>query len=108
MEKSHEIAQEVAGKMPRASELTYALVNQAAGCTLTFRIPGYVTVLLGRALEWHSRGQRFDPAYLHHHRECEENLTSLEVGFLLYAAIAEMSSPALNCSKSMLKSICSR
>ena len=66
MEKSHEIAQEVAGKMPRASELTYALVNQAAGCTLTFRIPGYVTVLLGRALEWHSRGQRFDPAYLHH------------------------------------------
>lgn len=35
----------------------------------------------GRALEWHSRGQRFDPAYLHHHRECEENLTSLEVGF---------------------------
>ena len=21
----------------------------------------------GRALEWHSRGQRFDPAYLHHH-----------------------------------------
>ena len=20
----------------------------------------------GRALEWHSRGQRFDPAYLHH------------------------------------------
>ena len=21
--------------------------------------------LLGRALEWHSRGQRFDPAYLH-------------------------------------------
>ena len=21
---------------------------------------------LGRALEWHSRGQRFDPAYLHH------------------------------------------
>ena len=62
----------------------------------------------GRALEWHSRGQRFDPAYLHHHRECEENLTSLEVGFLLYAAIAEMSSPVLNCSKSILKSICSR
>ena len=21
---------------------------------------------VGRALEWHSRGQRFDPAYLHH------------------------------------------
>ena len=26
---------------------------------------GYATDLLGRALEWHSRGQRFDPAYLH-------------------------------------------
>ena len=66
---------------------------------------GYVTDTTGRALEWHSRGQRFDPAYLHHHRECEENLTSLEVGFLLYAVIAEMSSPAPNCSKSMLKSM---
>jgi len=31
----------------------------------------------------------------------------VEAGFF-YAAIAEMSSPALNCSKSMLKSICSR
>ena len=30
-------------------------------------LPGWgcVTVSLGRALEWHSRGQRFDPAYLH-------------------------------------------
>ena len=27
------------------------------------RVP---TRWLGRALEWHSRGQRFDPAYLHH------------------------------------------
>ncbi len=25
----------------------------------------HVTVWVGRALEWHSRGQRFDPAYLH-------------------------------------------
>ena len=23
----------------------------------------------GRALEWHSRGQRFDPAYLHHQKK---------------------------------------
>ena len=29
------------------------------------RFRGYVTDSLGRALEWHSRGQRFDPAYLH-------------------------------------------
>ena len=26
---------------------------------------GCVHIPLGRALEWHSRGQRFDPAYLH-------------------------------------------
>ena len=28
-------------------------------------LEGHVTDLTGRALEWHSRGQRFDPAYLH-------------------------------------------
>ena len=26
---------------------------------------GYVTALTGRGLDWQSRGQRFDPAYLH-------------------------------------------
>ena len=35
------------------------------------RVP---TRWLGRALEWHSRGQRFDPAYLHQnnnsHSQC--------------------------------------
>ena len=30
---------------------------------------GYVTAAFGRVLEWHSRGQRFDPAYLHHNIE---------------------------------------
>ena len=51
----------------------------------------------GRALEWHSRGQRFDPAYLHHHQEIvNENLTPSGVRFSLYAAIAAISSPALN------------
>ena len=29
-----------------------------------YKIWGYSSA--GRALEWHSRGQRFDPAYLHH------------------------------------------
>ena len=29
-------------------------------------IRGYSSA--GRALEWHSRGQRFDPAYLHHRK----------------------------------------
>ena len=28
-------------------------------------LEGYVTALTGRALDWQSRGQRFDPAYLH-------------------------------------------
>ena len=30
-------------------------------------IRGYSSA--GRALEWHSRGQRFDPAYLHHEKQ---------------------------------------
>lgn len=30
----------------------------------TFLMWGYSSV--GRALEWHSRGRRFDPDYLHH------------------------------------------
>ena len=29
----------------------------------------------GRALEWHSRGQRFDPAYLHHRNETHESVS---------------------------------
>ena len=37
----------------------------------------------GRALEWHSRGQRFDPAYLHHNRDSRHEVrgskTSTEV-----------------------------
>ena len=32
---------------------------------MAHRRMGCVSALLGRALEWHSRGQRFDPAYLH-------------------------------------------
>ena len=32
----------------------------------TDSIRGYSSA--GRALEWHSRGQRFDPAYLHHRK----------------------------------------
>ena len=34
--------------------------------TETQQIWGYSSA--GRALEWHSRGQRFDPAYLHHRK----------------------------------------
>ena len=35
------------------------------------RIWGYSSA--GRALEWHSRGQRFDPAYLHHTKILENH-----------------------------------
>ena len=38
----------------------YKSINYEA-LKIDFR--GYSSV--GRALEWHSRGQRFDPAYLH-------------------------------------------
>ena len=40
--------------------LIYKSINYEA-LKIDFR--GYSSV--GRALEWHSRGQRFDPAYLH-------------------------------------------
>ena len=35
------------------------------------RLRGYVTDGFRRALEWHSRGQRFDPAYLHQAKSLE-------------------------------------
>jgi len=49
-----------------------------------------------RGRQWHSRGQRFDPAYLH-----QKAPKSLDFGAFSYAAITEISSPALNCSKSI-------
>ena len=43
----------------------------------------------GRALEWHSRGQRFDPAYLHQEQTTKPRLCGLfftkgkrEIGYL--------------------------
>ena len=40
-----------------------------------------VTVLGRRALEWHSRGQRFDPAYLHHYLAARRKKSSEIVRF---------------------------
>ncbi len=41
--------------------------------------------LTGRALEWHSRGQRFDPAYLHQRKDREPKVPCL---FLLQKSFA--------------------
>ena len=41
---------------------------------------GYVTALTGRALDWQSRGQRFDPAYLHQ----KDHNGSCGLSFLLF------------------------
>ena len=40
----------------------------------------------GRALEWHSRGQRFDPAYLHQLglRDCEKVLKPMVLGLFCF------------------------
>ena len=48
---------------------------------------GYVTDATGRALEWHSRGQRFDPAYLHQPNTAEspENTTFSGLFFILFS-----------------------
>ena len=40
---------------------------------------GVLNRSLGRALEWHSRGQRFDPAYLH-----QKHSISLEIECFFY------------------------
>ena len=40
------------------------IIERSVNSTPHNRIWGYSSA--GRALEWHSRGQRFDPAYLHH------------------------------------------
>ena len=44
-------------------------------------------VIAGRALEWHSRGQRFDPAYLHQVKRLETKVSSLFVLPLWCAAL---------------------
>ena len=59
---------------------------QAPGCALTFKILRCVSVLLGRALEWHSRGQRFDPAYLHQKHSISLEIECFSILFSLFYA----------------------
>ena len=56
--------------LPDRSELHHRrqLFQQIGQRPPKVSVRGYVTDGFRRALEWHSRGQRFDPAYLHHKR----------------------------------------
>ncbi len=47
---------------PLTNRLSPAIIQKLSA--IADAIWGYSSA--GRALEWHSRGQRFDPAYLHH------------------------------------------
>ena len=52
-------------------------------------LEGYVTALTGRALDWQSRGQRFDPAILHQEKPWNHSGTDLVIGMegaALYAS----------------------
>ena len=51
---------------------------------------GYVTVRFGRALEWHSRGQRFDPAYLHHRNGLKRRFQAVFVRFSIRQEIIDI------------------
>lgn len=57
---------------------TATCLSSIAGAGYSSPFPshqGVHTRWFGRALEWHSRGQRFDPAYLHHRFEKTEHET---------------------------------
>ena len=41
---------------------------------VTIHTRGYNFAWVGRALEWHSRGQRFDPAYLHQSEKAHQKV----------------------------------
>ncbi len=54
----------------------------------------------GRALEWHSRGQRFDPAYLH--QEIQAFAGSTAKAFVLHVATERMKRESLFIGLSLL------
>ena len=47
---------------------------------------GVLNRSLGRALEWHSRGQRFDPAYLHQKHSISFEIECFSILFSLFCA----------------------
>ena len=47
---------------------------------------GVLNRSLGRALEWHSRGQRFDPAYLHQKPSISFGIDGFSIFFSLFCA----------------------
>ena len=64
-----ELRQFLTGKdNPMALQDTAICLSSIAGAGYSSPFPSHQRVhtrWFGRALEWHSRGQRFDPAYLH-------------------------------------------
>ena len=50
--------------MIRTLTSAYAWIRILTAFSLIFKV--CVTIPLGRALDWQSRGQEFDPPYLHH------------------------------------------
>ena len=59
---------------------TATCLSSIAGAGYSSPFPshqGVHTRWFGRALEWHSRGQRFDPAYLHHEKQGKLRAESL-------------------------------
>src|SRR4051812_10403592 len=47
----------------------------------------------GRALAWHARGQRFDPAYLHHEAKLRKSLSSRGLGHCPFTAVTGVRIP---------------
>jgi len=65
---------------------TATCLSSIAGAGYSSPFPshqGVHTRWFGRALEWHSRGQRFDPAYLHHKKTLKPH--GFKVFFFVFA-----------------------
>ena len=69
----------ILGKNPLQNAFPYAII------LLVKHTWGYSSA--GRALEWHSRGQRFDPAYLHQKKRGFTVFENGEASFAIWERI---------------------
>ena len=68
---------------------TATCLSSIAGAGYSSPFPshqGVHTRWFGRALEWHSRGQRFDPAYLHQKHSISFEIECFSILFSLFCA----------------------